>query len=256
MATQLSGNQSVVSRDGHWLSRDWVKLRGAGQAFDGVLARGREIIDLKDKIEAMREHSDVARDAIDLRKSEVAQAERAKEDAQSAVYAQQRKVSEHVGKLTSQKGRVEQTRTRSERIAAELASISEQLDAEDSQVRDARAKLEEGLELMGGFEDERHTLEADRGRIASNLEIARLGAREARERAHQLELGVQAKKTALVSLELAITRITASIQALEARKRTLNTQLEQSSAPLEGLQDSLLCPCAGKPPSTSHCSGV
>ena len=240
LATQLSGNQSVVSRDGHWLSRDWVKLRGAGQAFDGVLARGREIIDLKDKIEAMREHSDVARDAIDLRKSEVAQAERAKEDAQSAVYAQQRKVSEHVGKLTSQKGRVEQTRSRSERIAAELAGISEQLDAEDSQVRDARAKLEEGLELMGGFEDERHTLEADRSRIASNLEIARLGAREARERAHQLELGVQGKKTALASLELAITRITASIQALDARKRTLNTQLEQSSAPLEGLQDSLL----------------
>ena len=240
LAAVLSGNQSVVSVDGHWLSRDWVKLRGAGQAFDGVLARGREIIDLKDKIEAMREHSDVARDAIDLRKSEVAQAERAKEDAQSAVYAQQRKVSEHVGKLTSQKGRVEQTRTRSERIVAELAGISEQLDAEDSQVRDARAKLEEGLELMGGFEDERHTLEADRSRIASNLEIARLGAREARERAHQLELGVQAKKTALVSLELAITRITASIQALDARKRTLNVQLEQSSAPLEGLETSLL----------------
>ena len=240
LAAVLSGNQSVVSVDGHWLSRDWVKLRGAGQAFDGVLARGREIIDLKDKIEAMREHSDVARDAIDLRKSEVAQAERAKEDAQSAVYAQQRKVSEHVGKLTSQKGRVEQTRARSERIVAELAGISEQLDAEDSQVRDARAKLEEGLELMGGFEDERHTLEADRSRIASNLEIARLGAREARERAHQLELGVQAKKTALVSLELAITRITASIQALDARKRTLNVQLEQSSAPLEGLETSLL----------------
>ena len=240
LAAVLSGNQSVVSVDGHWLSRDWVKLRGAGQAFDGVLARGREIIDLKDKIEAMREHSDVARDAIDLRKSEVAQAERAKEDAQSAVYAQQRKVSEHVGKLTSQKGRVEQTRTRSERIVAELAGISEQLDAEDSQVRDASAKLEEGLELMGGFEDERHTLEADRSRIASNLEIARLGAREARERAHQLELGVQAKKTALVSLELAITRITASIQALDARKRTLNVQLEQSSAPLEGLETSLL----------------
>ncbi len=240
LAAQLSGNQSVVSRDGHWLSLDWVKLRGAGQAFDGVLARGREIIDLKDKIEAMREHSDVARDAIDLRKSEVAQAERAKEDAQSAVYAQQRKVSEHIGKQTSQKGRVEQTRSRSERIAAELAGISEQLDAEDSQVRDARAKLEEGLDLMGGFEDERHTLEADRSRIASNLEIARLGAREARERAHQLELGVQGKKTALASLELAITRITASIQALETRKRTLNVQLEQSSAPLEGLQDSLL----------------
>ncbi len=239
IAAQLSGNQSVVSRDGHWLSRDWVKLRGAGLAFDGVLARGREIIELKDKIEAMREHADVARDAIDQRKSEVAQAERAKEDAQTAVYAQQRKVSEHVGKLTSQKGRVEQTRTRSERIAAELAGISEQLDAEDSLVRDARAKLEEGLELMGGFEDERHTLEADRSRIASNLEIARLGAREARERAHQLELGVQGKKTALASLELAITRITASILALDARKRTLAVQLEQSSAPLEGLQDSL-----------------
>ena len=239
IATQLSGNQSVVSIDGHWLSRDWVKLRGAGLAFDGVLARGREIIELKDKIEALRERADLARDAIDLRKADVAHAERAKEDAQMAVYAQQRKVSEHLGKLTSHKGRVEQTRSRSERIAAELTGISEQLDAENSQVHTARAKLEEGLELMGGFEDERHTLEAERSRIASNLESARLGAREARERAHQLELGVQAKKSALASLELAITRITASIQALDARKSTLAVQLEQSSAPLEGLQDSL-----------------
>jgi chromosome segregation protein len=239
LAALCSGGQSVVSLDGHWLARDWAKLRGAGQAFDGVLARGREIAELKDKIDALRERSDDARDAIEARKSDAAQAERAKEDAQSGVYAQQRKVSEHAGKLTTQKGRLEQTRTRAERIAAELSGITEQLDSEDVAVRDARAKLEEGLDLMAGFEDERHALDAERLRVASSLETARLGAREARDRAHQLELGVQGKKTALASLQLAITRITANAQALETRKRTLNTQLEQSSAPLESLGESL-----------------
>ena len=114
----LSGNQSVVSLDGHWLARDWARLRGAGQTFDGVLARGREITELKDKIESLRERSDAARDAIEARKSEVAQAERAKEDAQTAVYAQQRKVSEQAGKLTSQRGRLEQSRSRADRAAS------------------------------------------------------------------------------------------------------------------------------------------
>jgi chromosome segregation protein len=238
-AAQLSGSESVVSRDGHWLSRDWVRLKGAGQAFDGVLARGREITELKDKIEALREHADEARDGIEQRKAEVAQSERSKEDAQTQVYAQQRKVSEHAGKLTSQKGRLEQSRSRAERIGVELASIAEQLETEDVQVRDARAKLEEGLELMGAHEDERHTLESERVKIASQLETARLGAREARERAHQLELAVQGKKTALTSLELAMTRINANLETLATRKATLETQIEQSSAPLEGLADAL-----------------
>lgn len=239
LAPQLEANQSVVSLDGHWLAADWARLRGAGQSVDGVLARGREIHELKEKIETARELSAQHHDDIETRKLEAAQAERAKEDAHSAVYAQQRKLSELAGKLSSQKGRLEQSRTRAERIAAELVGISEQLDAEDVLVKDARAKLEEGLELMSGFEDQRHALDAERARVSSALESARLSAREARERAHQLELSVQSKKTSLASLQQAIARIGAARAALAQRKQNLDLQLEQSSAPIEALQDSL-----------------
>jgi chromosome segregation protein len=238
-ALQLGPLQSVVTRQGHWLGVGWSSLRGDGVAIDGVLVRAREITDLKQKAESLEAAREDALEAIETAKAEVASSERAREDAQTAVYAQQRKLSEMAGKLASQKGRVEQTKTRSERIHAELAAIAEQLDTEGVQVRDARAKLEEGLDLMGAHEDERHALESERAKIASQLETARMGAREARERAHQLELSVQSKKTALQSLLLAIGRITGQRETLIGREQNLKTQLEQSESPLEGLEESL-----------------
>ncbi len=239
IARDLAEHQSVVSKDGHWLSRDWAKLRGTGLAFDGVLARGREIVELGEKIEALKDHAEQLREQIERDKLAVVDAERARDDVQTQLYAQHRKVSEHAGKLTAQKGRVEQTKARSERIATELASIAADLEAEDVQVRDARHKLAEGLDLMAGFEDERVSLEAQRLRVTSMLETARMGAREARERAHQLELSVQQKRTHLVSLNQAVTRILSQREQLANRKATLSAQLEQSEAPLESLDEQL-----------------
>ncbi len=236
---QLGPLQSVVTRQGHWLGAGWSSLRGDGVAIDGVLVRAREITDLKQKAEALEAAREDALAAIETAKAALASSERAREDAQTAVYAQQRKLSEMAGKLASQKGRVEQTKTRSERIHAELAAIAEQLETEGVQVRDARAKLEEGLDLMGAHEDERHALESERAKIAGQLETARMGAREARERAHQLELSVQSKKTALQSLLLAIGRITGQRETLLGREQNLKAQLEQSESPLQGLEESL-----------------
>ncbi len=235
----LAPGAAIVSLDGHYLSSNWSKLKGNGVAHDGVLARAREIVSLKDRIDTLDEQVDTLKDQLQASKSAQEQAERARDEAQTQTHAQHRKLNEQLGRQNSQRGRLEQTKNRADRVTFELGSLVEQLGQEDDQTHSARARLEEGLELMAQYEDERLALDAERTRVLSGLESARLSAREARERAHQLELSVQAKRSAKNSLTQAIARIRTQLEALVVKQSNLQTQLEQAHAPIEALSEHL-----------------
>ena len=239
MLENMGQGSAVASLDGHYVSANWSKLKGSGVAHDGVLARAREIQSLKARIETLDQQTETLKSQLQACKSAGEQAERARDEAQTQTHAQHRKLNEQLGRQNSQRGRVEQTKNRAERVAFELGNLVDQLGLEDNQTHSARARLEEGLELMAQYEDERLALDAERTRVLSGLEKARLSAREARERAHQLELSVQAKRSSKNSLTQAIARIRTQLEALLTRQSTLQTQLAQAKQPIESLSEHL-----------------
>ena len=239
LVAELAPHQSLITADGQWLARDWLRLVGKGQAHDGIVARTRAISELRAKIETLNELSAAQRETVDGAKSALFDAERARDDAQLTLHAQHRKTAENAGKLTTARGRADNAKVRMERIVGELSGLQQQLESEATQVREARARMQEATERMGGLEDERNALDAQQVQLKSALERARASAREARERAHQLELNVLSKRNALQSLRAAIVRITAQRAAMVGRQELLAAQLSEAQAPLAGLQDAL-----------------
>ena len=92
------------------------------------------------------------------------------------------------------------------RSPASCPTLAEQLDELQGQTREARARLDESVDLMGDLEDQRRELENERRALLEAREEARMNAREAADQSHSLALSMESKRSSLASLEQALAR--------------------------------------------------
>jgi chromosome segregation protein len=236
LLASLAAGQSVITPAGEWLSADFARLHGQGEAHDGVLARAREIESLHARIEELSELLDQARRAQEQARGEVQQAERTREEAQNALYAGHRRAAELSGKLQAQQSRAEAARQRGERIHAELAVLATHLEAESAESRTLRAGVERLVDAMAGDEDERLLATAEVARAQSVLEGARRRLREAEQLRHQRELAIEGQRASQRGLLQALGRIDQQLAALSTRRQQLEGEIEQQLAPVPGLE--------------------
>jgi chromosome segregation protein len=164
------------------------------------------------------------------------EAEQHREDAQRTLYLTHRGVSELAGQLQGHRSRLETAQARVARIDAELATLGQSGDEAQGQIREARARLEQAVAKMGALETDRQQLDADRRRLTEAREAARNLAREAREGAHQLALGLEAQRARIGALTQSLARMGSQRAQLELRLNELVAQLAEGDAPVQKLQ--------------------
>ena len=236
VARRLPAHESVITPAGEWLGADWARVVRGGGAQSGVLAREREIESLAATRDEHEHKVATLIEQVDSLKSQIADAEIARDDAQRELYAAHRRASELAGQLQSHQGRVEAAQVRTARIDQETTELRTRLDEQEAQTRTARGRLDEAVERMGDLEQQRGQLDAERRKLLEQREEARMEAREARDQAHQLALQVESKRAAARSLEQAIARMEAQQRSLEARSAEIGEQLASGGQPMVELE--------------------
>ncbi|MEO7917764.1 MAG: chromosome segregation protein SMC [Dokdonella sp.] len=232
---QLAANESIITRDGVWVGAGYARIvRGKGTQ-SGVIARERDIVSARARITELETETAEMATALDAGKQARIDAEQARDDAQRELYQTHRRAAEVAGQLQSQRGRLEGSRERLLRVDQELAELTERLDSDREQARDARSRLDTVVLNMGDLEQRRHLLEGNRRQLLEAREEARMVARESRDQAHQLALSIEAKRSSLASLEQAVLRMGAQMAQLGLRRDEVVAQLATSSDPLAGL---------------------
>ena len=233
---QLAADESLITRDGVWLSAGFVRvLRGKGTQA-GVIAREREILAARKRVEALETDIEALDAALVTGKQQRIEAERLRDEAQRDLYVVHRRAAELAGQLQSQRGRLEGSRERLLRVDRELEELTEKLDADRSSAREARSRLDGVVLNMGDLEQRRHALEGNRRQLLEAREEARMTARESRDQAHQLALSIEAKRSSLASLEQAVLRMGSQMAQLATRRDEVTAQLTTSNDPLAGLE--------------------
>jgi len=231
IASGLDPDQSVITPDGEWLGRDWLRAAKGTQAGSGVLARERELQTLAEStqlLEAQIEELIAHQEAL---KQANFDAERGRDDAQRDLYFSHRQLSEIAGQIQSERGKLEAAQTRTTRIDAELTDLRARVEQVDGEARVARGRLDTAVTLMGDQEELRVRLDGDRRQFLERREDARAGAREASDQAHQLALRMESKRAALASLEQSLGRMLQQLATLESRQSELSTQIATQSDP-------------------------
>jgi len=233
---QLTGGQSLISRDGYWVGRHFLRVRRASEAESGVLARGQEL----QRLELERDEREASLAALEeqlvsLREQQLQQ-EDAREQLRRQLQDEARQQSELKAQLSAAKAKVEQLTLRRTRLDEELGELGEQRAIEHESLGESRLQLQEALDAMALDTEQRELLQARRDSLRERLDRVRQEARQHKDHAHQLAVRLGSLKAQHDSTRQALERLEMQSERLTEKREQLNLNLEEGEAPLEELR--------------------
>ncbi len=231
LAADLPAGASVITPAGEWLGRDWLRVLRDDVAQSGMLARERELTRLRGSMQSLEADALAVGEEVRVARAEIAAAAQAREEAQHAQYAAQKRAAEIAGELTSQQGRLDAAQSRASQIGREVAELDPRAREVAGNARSARAQLDTLVGRMGDMEGERGELERDRRTLLEAREEARAEFREAQEQLHREALALESQRARLASLQQARERLLAQSSQLAAQGSQIDEQLQLAEAP-------------------------
>lgn len=233
---QLADGESLISRDGYWVGRHFLRVRRAAEADSGVLARGQEL----ECLQLEREEREAALVQLDERLLGLRDDQRRQEEQREQQRRQgqelARQLAELKAKLSASQAKAEQLGLRRRRLQDELQEAAEQREIEQEQLGESRLQLQDALDAMALDNEQRESLLASRDSLRERLDRVRQEARQHKDHAHQLAVRVGSLKAQHDSTRQALERLEMQAERLHERREQLSLNLEEGEAPLEELR--------------------
>nr|WP_319527631.1 chromosome segregation protein SMC [Pseudomonas laurentiana] len=233
---QLAEGQSLVSRDGYWVGRHFLRVSRASDAEGGVLARGQELEQLRLERETLQGELEL----LDEQLLSLRERQRSLEDGREQVRRRAQDEARQQGELKAQlsagKARAEQLALRRRRLDEELGELVEQRAIEHESLGESRLQLQDALDLMAQDTEQRELLLAQRDHLRERLDRVRQEARQHKDHAHQLAVRLGSLRAQHDSTRQALERLELQSERLTEKREQLTLNLEEGEAPLEELR--------------------
>ncbi|RFA27738.1 chromosome segregation protein SMC [Alkalilimnicola ehrlichii] len=231
----LAPGESVITRNGVWLGKHWLRVEGGEEAGGGVLERERDIQQLRESLVGEKDRLSEIEAQLEQAKAHLQETEERRDELASALHELERRLSAVSAQLESRRGRVGELQQRRQRLAEEIAEIDREVETGEEELRAARRHLQEALSRSEELEAQREQLQGERDELQERLQDYRERAREQRELRHDLSLKVEHAKTAGRSLEEALERSQGQLERLCEQRESLREVLQEQGDPTEDL---------------------
>ena len=236
---RLRPGESIITRDGVWIGRHWLRVSRDANAHEGVLEREQELARLGPEVEAadaavLRQDAELAR----TRESLVA-LERERDELQVELNGRHQEYSELQAQLGALRGRADEAGLRAERLTSEAHELVGQSAEAETALKSARERLAMASTVLRQLDERRPVLEAERDRLRQALADARSRAQADQERARDVAIQLESRRSARSSVLSALERMRAQLAQLTSRRAELAAEIEAGAAPLTELERSL-----------------
>ena len=235
----LQAHESIVTKDGIWLSRNWLRICREPDSHSGVLARQQELEQLGQRMEELESLSQQVEERLADVKIQSEQLETHRQQTQQQITELSRTQGEVRADLGARKVRLEQFSERRTRLQHEIAECQELSQAEQESIGESRLRLQEALDRMEMDSGLKEDLLEKREQSREKLEQVRQRSRQDKDRLHQLALRQQTINSQLESLRAAIERLSQQSTKLRERRELLQASLSESHSPEGELQEQL-----------------
>jgi chromosome segregation protein len=236
---ELADHESLVTPDGVWVGRNWLRAVRGDETHAGVLAREREIKSLAEEIGRLEE--DVAAEETRLRqvRAAVAEAEQRRDGLQQAADRANRSLADTLAQLSGRRARAEQIRHRAEATEREIQETKAQIAEGQTALAAARERLHHALGAMDSHAARRDGLLTQRDELRGRVDDLRSEALRARNASHDLALRVESLRASERSLRASLERMDAQLEELARRREELLGRLSAGDTPLAEQQAAL-----------------
>ncbi len=232
---QIKANESIITRDGIWLGRDWLRVARDFDEKAGVLQREQELKTLEADIEETAVRVEALQETLQQSRARQQEFEHGREALQSSLNQITQSKAQIESQLSARQERLQQYHNRKQRLETDIGDLRQQRLVSEASLSEMRARLDEALSKTENFEQTRHDLNQQRDERRQRLEQCRQQAREDRERGHEIALKLQSIRAQLDGTQQRFERMQGQLSHLERRRDELKGQLQGDANPLENM---------------------
>lgn len=234
----LEIDESVVTREGIWMNRSWLKVLREEDPAAGVFQREEELKQLNQRIVQLQTTQKALEKNIAERSITVQKLEEQRDRLQETYSHQQAQSAQIHAQQKMKQERLTELRAQSERFIKEQEECAMQLKKAQNEVLQARLVLDEAMTTLEEQTKNREVLLNERERVRKEFQHLREQTNQKKEQMHELEIRIQTSASQKASLHQSMAHFQAQLSALNERKITLQSELT-SMPPLETLKKSL-----------------
>lgn len=234
----LADGESVITREGVWLSPTWFRISHDKDPTAGVLQREQELKQLNAGILELEESQGEIEEQLGLQQEKLAQLEQNRERLQQTLNQYHARAVEVTTQQKAKEERLNEIKEKAGHLAREREEYSQQENQTAAELQKTRESLASARTIKDSFDAEREGLIAERENARNRLQEARQNTDQTKELAHQLEIRLQSGKSQQGALRQNLERMEGQLSALEERKQALEKELE-TIEPLENLKETL-----------------
>jgi chromosome segregation protein len=235
----LADGASVVTADGVWMGKNWLRVSRDKEGKAGVLAREHEMRRLKSDLRELQVRHDSAKKLLHDGRLRLTQLEERRETMQRDASALLNEYSEIKGSLESARYKMDQANARKAALAEESNELdSEKISAED-QLRESQRIRAEAAERLETLTSERRDREARREELRAELQRVRAQADEDRQSVQNIAIQFESRRTSKESAAQNLERMKTQLMQFRTREKEIRDQLANSESPMEGNKEEL-----------------
>jgi chromosome segregation protein len=236
---RLNAGQSVVTRDGVWLGRDWLRVSRDKDPHSGVIEREESLRDIRQRVSQLAEQVKDSERRLEVTRENVREHEDRRERVQVEVNRLHREHVDRRAALEAARARTADAARRRGELETSIADVRAELERAEADLRTARARMEQAIDSLAALEPKRQALEQERERLREEQGAARTAAQAIQQAARELAVQVESRRSSHVSLSSTLARVEKQLEALELRRDDLAAQLAAGEAPLAALQQDI-----------------
>lgn len=236
---ELQLSESVITKEGIWLGKNWLKLHRGSDGKSGILAREAELKELQETFPALKERLANLDDSYNENREKIASLEQERESLLRKEQEQSQVIKLLSTKLSSERARLEHTLQRLSHVQEEETEHKQKMTLTQEETAMARLTLETAIDDMADFAERRIALQGERDKLREFLKQAAQSARQAEEKMQNLALKHQALKSQKQATDESIARLKEHHASAVERTEQLTIGLEECIAPQQVLRESL-----------------
>ncbi|MBB5320398.1 chromosome segregation protein SMC [Marinobacter oulmenensis] len=232
----LAPQDSLITPEGIWVSRDWILMPDADASHTGVIERQKKVRALESELEQAEAELETATRHQEQGQEAYERAEAAREDVQGQKAGVERELASLASRVSGLKARAEQIEARLGRIREDIDDVAGELVEQKETLQEVREEWDIALASSEDHEEERERLLEERDRRREDLDNVRQEARHERDHAHQLQLQMQTLQSQRDALNQTLERSRLQKERLDERLDILREARESAEEPIEDLQ--------------------
>jgi chromosome segregation protein len=228
----LAAGESLITADGEWIGRDWLRVNRGGDTHAGVLEREHRLKGLRERCAAADHSVRALEQEILALRAQVLGAEQLRDATQGRIQSAHREHADLRGRLEALQARFEEAGLRRARIEAEQAEVAADVARSQESLRRARDAHESAIQALARLDDARLELELERELRREQASAARTRAQAAQLELRDSLIRLESRRAAQASMHSALARMHEQRLQLQGQRETLLETLAQADAPI------------------------